>query len=67
MQRRAGTTRFVGRDAELATLDSALERARGGDPSVTLVLGEYGIGKTRLMRELERRARRQGLQVLSGA
>jgi DNA-binding CsgD family transcriptional regulator/type II secretory pathway predicted ATPase ExeA len=38
---------FVGRERELA----ALGRAIAADPSVVLVEGEAGIGKTRLMRE----------------
>jgi len=60
------TTRLVGRHEELALLESALEQARGERPCITLVVGEYGIGKTRLMRELAVRARRQGIRVLAG-
>jgi ATP/maltotriose-dependent transcriptional regulator MalT len=66
MLRSVGTSRLVGRDEDLAILESALEQARGGRPSITLVVGEYGIGKTRLMSELEVRARRQGIRVLGG-
>jgi len=61
-----GTTRLVGRDRELAILESALDQAGGGRPCITLVVGEYGIGKTRLMRELEARAQRRGMPVLAG-
>ncbi|MFE0465107.1 adenylate/guanylate cyclase domain-containing protein, partial [Kitasatospora sp. NPDC058965] len=43
--------RFVGRDAELAALDAALGRAvEGGGAQHLLVLGEAGLGKTRLVR-----------------
>jgi ATP/maltotriose-dependent transcriptional regulator MalT len=66
MLRSVGTSRLVGRDEDLEVLESALEQARGGRPSVTLVVGEYGIGKTRLMGELEVRAERQGIRVLGG-
>jgi len=43
---------LIGRDNELATLRGHLERARAGDPSLVLVGGEAGIGKTRLLSEL---------------
>lgn len=57
---------FVGRAAELAALDGALERARGGDGGLVLVTGEAGIGKTRLADEVAGRARTRGLRVLWG-
>jgi predicted ATPase len=49
---------LVGRDAELGELEDALLAARRGDGSVVLVSGEAGLGKTRLVRELEAVARR---------
>jgi DNA-binding winged helix-turn-helix (wHTH) protein len=39
----------VGRDAELATLRGAIDRARGGHRQVCFVTGEPGIGKTTLV------------------
>ena len=42
---------MVGRDAELARLLEAFERAATGEAQVALVTGEAGIGKTRLVRE----------------
>jgi DNA-binding CsgD family transcriptional regulator len=57
---------FVGRDRQLAVLLAAFERAREGDGSVALVTGEPGIGKTRLVRELEAAARDGGAAVLWG-
>ena len=39
----------VGRDAELAVLSAALERARGGHRQVCFVTGEPGIGKSTLV------------------
>lgn len=42
---------MVGRDADLAELRHAFDRAAGGEPSAVLIEGEAGIGKTRLLRE----------------
>ncbi|HEU5317184.1 MAG TPA: adenylate/guanylate cyclase domain-containing protein, partial [Chloroflexota bacterium] len=47
---------LVGRDEELAQLVQALEDAAGGVGRLVLVVGEAGMGKTRLVRELRRRA-----------
>jgi class 3 adenylate cyclase/tetratricopeptide (TPR) repeat protein len=44
--------KFVGRQRELVTLEAELERAANGEPRCVLVIGEAGIGKTRLAREL---------------
>ena len=43
---------FVGRDDALGVLRTAVRRASGGHPSVLIVTGETGVGKTRLVREL---------------
>ena len=51
---------------ELEALERALERAGQGDPTVTLVIGEAGIGKSRLLREAELHARDQDMAVLRG-
>ncbi|MFB7249203.1 AAA family ATPase [Microbacterium sp. NPDC056234] len=47
------TSTMVGRDADLADLMRAFERADGGEPTAVLVEGEAGIGKSRLVREFE--------------
>ncbi len=47
-----GDVGFVGRVAELDMLQSALARAVDGDGSCIEVLGEAGLGKSRLVREL---------------
>src|SRR4051794_35276836 len=47
-----GTTgRLVGRETELARVGEAFERARSGAPSILLIEGDAGIGKSRLMAE----------------
>jgi class 3 adenylate cyclase/tetratricopeptide (TPR) repeat protein len=43
---------FVGRDDELELLGRALEQARGGRKAVVEVVGEPGMGKTRLVGEM---------------
>lgn len=47
-------TRFVGREAELETLLSAVDQARAGRSTSIGVLAEAGGGKTRLFEELRR-------------
>jgi transcriptional regulator with AAA-type ATPase domain/tetratricopeptide (TPR) repeat protein len=47
-----GPGRFVGRDAELKLLRERLAQARGGHGQIVSVVGEPGIGKSRLLREL---------------
>jgi tetratricopeptide (TPR) repeat protein len=48
-------TRFVGREVELATLVERWERARDGEGQNVLVLGEAGVGKSRLAYQLRER------------
>ena len=50
-----GLTPFVGRGRELSLLHDAFERARVGEGQVVFVVGDPGIGKSRLLRELRRR------------
>ena len=45
---------FVGRHHDLAALEALLERASGGRGQVVNVVGEPGIGKSRLLYELRR-------------
>lgn len=49
-KREAADPLVVGRDAELAILRSAFERARGGRRQMCFVTGEPGIGKSTLVR-----------------
>jgi len=46
-----GLTRFVGRQTELEALHQALERASAGHGQVIAVVGEPGVGKSRLFWE----------------
>ena len=57
---------LIGRDAEVARLSAAIDAARAGRGQVLLVAGEAGVGKTRLITELEAVARPSGVQVLAG-
>jgi DNA-binding SARP family transcriptional activator len=57
---------FVGREAELAELLGGLEDALSGSGRLFLLVGEPGIGKSRLADELISRARARGARVLVG-
>src|SRR5205807_2568871 len=57
---------LVGRQRELATLWSRFEQTTAGRLHVTLVAGEAGIGKTRLLHEVAARAEQAGGLVLRG-
>src|SRR5690242_7570239 len=46
-----GLTRFVGRDAEVEHLRRVLDRAAGGHGQVVSIVGEAGVGKSRLTYE----------------
>src|SRR5262249_4707462 len=46
-----GLTRFVGRQQELAALQQALEQAGTGHGQIVAVVGEAGVGKSRLVYE----------------
>src|SRR5262252_5823365 len=62
-----GLTRFVGRQTELAALHQALERAGAGHGQVVALLGEAGVGKSRLVYEVVHSHRTQGWLVLESA
>jgi len=56
---------FVGRDKEYGLLIGLLARLTAGTGHVVLMEGEPGIGKSRLMRELDRYARMRDLYTLT--
>jgi class 3 adenylate cyclase/tetratricopeptide (TPR) repeat protein len=62
-----GLTRFVGREAELDRLGQALEEAGAGRGQVVAVVGEAGVGKSRLFREALHSHRTAGWLVLEAA
>jgi ATP/maltotriose-dependent transcriptional regulator MalT len=66
MSTRMTSARFVGRAGQLAELEAALRDAAEGRPSLALVSGESGVGKSRLADELKRHARESGARVLAG-
>jgi DNA-binding SARP family transcriptional activator len=57
---------FVGRERELAELVGGLDDAFAGRGRLFLLVGEPGIGKSRLAEELTARARARGARVLVG-
>ncbi len=63
ISRARGFTKFVGRGDELATLEAALEQSRSGSGAVVGVVGEAGVGKSRLCHEFVERCRRRGIPV----
>jgi class 3 adenylate cyclase len=58
-----GLSRLIGRDAELAWLDGILSRSSESHGQVIGVVGEAGVGKSRLCRELIERCRARGVPV----
>jgi class 3 adenylate cyclase/tetratricopeptide (TPR) repeat protein len=62
-----GLTRFVGRQQEVATLQQALERAGAGHGQVVALVGEAGVGKSRLVYEFVHSHHTQGWSVLESA
>jgi class 3 adenylate cyclase/tetratricopeptide (TPR) repeat protein len=62
-----GLTRFVGRDQELAALTQALAQAGRGQGQLMALLGEAGVGKSRLVYELIHSHATQGWRVLESA
>src|SRR3954451_2649571 len=66
MDTRISSRRLVERRAELDALRNVLDRAADGEPGVVLLIGEAGIGKTRLLREAEREGRERDAMVLRG-
>ncbi|MCP3961994.1 MAG: protein kinase [bacterium] len=59
-------TPLIGRAAELAELGRRLNLALSDECQLVLVGGEIGIGKTRLLLEVELRARARGVRVVRG-
>src|SRR5262245_15464683 len=58
-----GFSRFVGREAEMASLEAALTRALEGDGQIMGVVAEAETGKSRLCYEFVQRCRARGVAV----
>ena len=61
---RRGLTRFVGRDAELEQLRRAQQLASDNHGQIAAIVGEAGVGKSRLVYEFTHSHRIQGWLVL---
>jgi len=59
-----GLTRFVGRELELQQLAQALEHAGAGHGQAVAIVGEAGVGKSRIVWEFTRSHRTHGWLVL---
>jgi predicted ATPase len=57
---------LVGRDAESTVIAAALQRAAAGSGGALFVVGDAGMGKSRMAREAEAVARGTGLTALVG-
>ncbi|MFW5899284.1 MAG: AAA family ATPase [Jiangellaceae bacterium] len=60
------STRLVGRATECAAISRAVDTVGAGQGGGLVLVGEAGIGKSRLCEIARGHARRQGLLVLSG-
>jgi class 3 adenylate cyclase/tetratricopeptide (TPR) repeat protein len=64
---RRGLTRFVGRDLELRQLRRALQLAADGHGQVVAIVGEAGLGKSRLVHEFTHSPGLPGWRILEAA
>ncbi len=63
VSRSRGFSRFVGRGDEMHVLETALARARNGQAQVVGIVGDAGLGKSRLCYEFLERCRAHGLMT----
>jgi class 3 adenylate cyclase/tetratricopeptide (TPR) repeat protein len=61
-----GFTTFTGREQELTTLYSCLEKTIAGNGQFVTVVGEAGVGKSRLIYEFRHSLNREEITVLQG-
>ncbi|MEE8433748.1 MAG: adenylate/guanylate cyclase domain-containing protein, partial [bacterium] len=62
-----GFTRFIGREMELSTLRECMEHAAGGSGRFASLVGDAGVGKSRLMHELRGGVADGEVTVLTGS
>jgi ATP/maltotriose-dependent transcriptional regulator MalT len=60
------TRALVGRNHEVSEIEGSLDRLESGQPWLVQIVGEPGIGKSRLVSELCRRGEDRGYLVLDG-
>jgi serine/threonine protein kinase/class 3 adenylate cyclase/sugar lactone lactonase YvrE len=58
--------KIVARDEEMRQITGVLESVAGGDGQLLLIVGERGVGKTRLAQEASVEARSRGFLVATG-
>ena len=63
---RTGLSPFAGRSAELGVLEEQLASALNGQGQLTIVTGEAGTGKSRLLHELRLHSAGAGVRLLVG-
>src|SRR3954453_10325702 len=63
ISRARGFSKFVGRNEELRVLETAWEQSVAGRPQVIGIVGEAGVGKSRLCDMFAQRCRAKGLPV----
>src|SRR5262249_9517878 len=63
VSRSRGFSRFAGRQEEMAALEAALSQALEGSAQVVGVVGEPGVGKSRLCFEFLERCQERGLAI----
>lgn len=61
-----GLTQFVAREAEMATLEQALQQAKSGSGQIVGIVADAGTGKSRLCHEFLDSCRARGMSVLQG-
>jgi hypothetical protein len=61
-----GLTAFIGRQRELVLLEELLEKTRSGHGQIVGMLGEAGMGKSRLLLEFRRRLQQEDVTYLEG-
>jgi DNA-binding CsgD family transcriptional regulator/tetratricopeptide (TPR) repeat protein len=64
--RRVSSPELIGRGPELTALVDALAGAADGRFAAVFVAGESGVGKSRLLHELERKAEARGMRTMAG-
>lgn len=62
----AGLTPYTGREKELAILLSLLERTAAGEGQVATILGEAGLGKSRLLHEFRVAVEQRPIALIEG-